>query len=707
MVLCLGTLGAPLWAQDRAEESGLIVRGLHFEGNEAVDDLNLAAAIATTKSSWFATSAIRFIGLGAKRRFSEVEFRRDVERLRLYYRRGGYLEVTVDTVVRRTAEDVYITFRIHEGRPVLVRRLEFLGVDSLPFRDRLLRELPLRRGRPFNRDSLRATADTIATRLQNRGYPTAAVYLAPAGEPNGVAWEVDPEARTADVVLRVDPGVPAVVGDIRVVGNTRVDSGFVVSLLATQPGRPYRQQDLFESQRNLYRSDLFRFASAAIDTSRFRAGEPVVPILVQVIEGRLHRARASAGFGSNDCFRTSAGWTERNFLGQGRILDISGQLSKIGVGDPFNFGMDNNLLCSRLQEDSVGSSKANYALNVSWRQPTFLSPSNTLTFTAFTERRSEFLVYLRNEVGASVTLAHETVSRIPLSLTYRVSYGRTEANSANFCAFFNACTLRDIDELRKRRVLALLTGTVIRERTNNPLDPTRGSVYSGEVTVSSRLLGSASLQTFTRAVGEVTYYRPITGDLVLAIRGRGGVIFAPQVSLDSGSTNFIPPDQRFYAGGPNDVRGFDRNELGPVAYVIASSALSSDPTAPIARDSVQVSPVGGNTLVVGNVELRFPSPIAGHRIRLAAFVDAGGVWERGGRVRAPARVRATPGLGMRVTTPLGPARVDVAWNPYDLESGPLFAVDETGELSLIRTGFRPDDRSRSRFTLHFSVGQAF
>ncbi len=684
-------LRSSLSAQD---ETPLVVRELKFLGNESIDALTLETAIATTRSSWFATSALRFLGLGAKRHLSEREFRRDVERLRLYYRRAGFLDVVVDTIVRRTPTDVYIIFRVDEGTPVRVRRLVINGIDSLPSRDHLRRDLPLRVGKPFNRDSLAATADTLATRLHNLGYPTASVYLAPF------------EPRVADLRLDVVPGRQAVVGDIRVVGTESIDSGFVVRLLATQAGRLYREKDLFESQRNLYRSELFRFASATIDTTNFREGDPVVPLIVQVLEGRFYRARASVGYGSNDCFRTSAGWTARNFLGQGRILDVSGQLSKIGVGDPLGFNAEDSFLCSRLAEDSVGSRDANFALNVTWRQPTFLSPSNTLTLGAFAERRSEFLVYLRNDVGTSLTLARETANRVPLTLTYRISLGRTDANSANFCAFFNACTVRDIRELRKRRVLAILSGTAVRERTNHPLDPTRGSILSFEAAASSRYLGSAALQTFTRVVGEGSWYHPVGRGAVLALRARGGLIFAPKISLDSGATNFIPPDQRFYAGGPNDVRGFDRNELGPVAYVIRSNALPGDPSTPISLDSVQVSPTGGNTLVVANAELRFPSPIAGNRVRVAAFLDAGGVWERG-RSSAPARIRLTPGLGLRIATPLGPARIDVAYNPYDLESGPLFAVEDTGDLVLARSQFTPTNRRGSRFTLHLSVGQAF
>ena len=60
---------------------------------------------------------------------------------------------------------------------------------------------------------------------------------------------------------------------------------------------------------------------------------------------------------------------------------------------------------------------------------------------------------------------------------------------------------------------------------------------------------------------------------------RGGAIFAPTVDVSTASGNFIPPEQRFYGGGPNDVRGYQRNELGPVVYVVTKSHLDSTSSA--------------------------------------------------------------------------------------------------------------------------------
>ena len=55
-------------------------------------------------------------------------------RLEVLYKRSGYPDVEVDTLVRREPRDVYITFRITEGRPVLVASQAVTGLDSLPAR---------------------------------------------------------------------------------------------------------------------------------------------------------------------------------------------------------------------------------------------------------------------------------------------------------------------------------------------------------------------------------------------------------------------------------------------------------------------------------------------------------------------------------------------------------------------------------------------
>ena len=685
-----------------AQEPARVVRQLAFEGNSALSDEFLASAIATTNSSWFARAFLfRWLGLGEKRYFDAQEFKRDVVRLEVLYRRSGYPHAQTDTTVRRTPTDVYITFRIKEGAPIRVTRLQVVGLDSLPgpVRQQTLVDLPLHQTDPFNRFIMQATADTIARRLRDRGYPSARVFT---------SFESNRETETAAVTFEAAPGRRAAIGEVSVVGTNRIDPQVVRNLLISRRGRLYSQDEMYQSQRNLYSSDLFRFATVNVDTTKYRPDADSVPLVVQVSEARRRRIRGGLGYATDDCFRGSLGWTTRNFLGSGgRILDLTSRISKVGVGTPFDWGLDKTI-CHSSREDTVGSSKVNFTLSASIRRPAFLSPNNTIAVSLFTERRSEFKVYLRQETGTTITLRRETPKRrIPLSLAYTLSYGHTEATAESFCASFNACTPDVVALLRQNRVLATLAANGSISQVNNPLDPSRGSLSSLNLTWSSRFLGSSSFQQFFRAVGDYSWYRPLARDVVFSWRVRGGAIFAPTVDVATQSGNFIPPEQRFYAGGPNDVRGFERNELGAVVYVVPKGEVDTAAIEMRAIDPnrVAVAATGGNTLAVGNVELRVPSPVFSSRLRLAAFVDAGGVWDRGRG--NPAVIRVTPGMGIRLATPLGPARLDVAYNPYKLQAGPLFQVDTLGALTPVPGEESYVKARSSKFTFHFAVGQAF
>ncbi len=202
LVLLAALLGAwapALAAQDRIDD--LVVRQLSFKGNDNISSQVLEASIETTKSALFARSGLlRWIGLGAKRYFNQRDFEEDVLRIEVLYKRSGFPSVQVDTLVERTAEDVFITFNIVEGEPIRVVELSIGGLDTLPpdVREGLALDLPLVEGDIFNRAVMQASADTIAQRLRNRGYPTADVL---------VGYVVRTSELEARVTLDAIPGV--------------------------------------------------------------------------------------------------------------------------------------------------------------------------------------------------------------------------------------------------------------------------------------------------------------------------------------------------------------------------------------------------------------------------------------------------------------------------------------------------------------------
>jgi len=698
-----------------AQEQERVVRGLSFVGNRALDDYTLESAIATTKSSaWARYWIVRWLGLGEKRYFNEIEFRRDVVRLILLYRQSGYMNAVVDTSVRRTARDVYATFRIHEGDPVRVARLEVVGLDSIFNVARLKRELPLQVGDPFNRFLMQASADTIVARLRNNGYPYAEVLR-----------NFDSEAGIlkAEVELDAQPGPRMRVGEVEIRGLRDVDTSTVRGVTSLRPGNFFKQDALYQTQRDLYGLGVFNSVNVALVDSipPDRLGDSTVRLLVQVAEGARHQVRFGGGYGSVECFRVQSGWAAHDFLGGARTLDLSARVSKLGGTPKGSTGL--NQFCNPFG-GAWKFDTLNYSVGLTLRQPAFLKRSNVGTLGLLAERHSEFTVFTREAVGGNADLTFNARGRLPVTVGYSYSLGRTQASAGVYCSLFRVCDATSQEFLRKSHGFGAATVTIVRDRVNNLLDPSEGRVSTVSLVYASHLIGSDSTYEFKRGEFEVAGYHPIGRRTVFAWRVRGGVIVPRKIVIDTPqvAVGYVPPDQRFYGGGPNSVRGYGRNELGPRVYVLVSADTTSAAAVDTAATrraggekvfrNVQTRPTGGNTAVVANAELRFPSPILASRVRLGLFVDAGQVWERGEELITVGNLKVTPGVGVRFTTPLGPVRIDAAYNGYATERGPLLyqTSDTASTITQIRPSYPPVRASKSfwqKIILQFAVGQAF
>lgn len=713
-LLLLAALAAPtvLSAQDQER----VVRGLTFVGNKAIDDYTLESAIATTKSSWWARNAlVRWLGLGEKRYFNEVEFRRDVVRLILLYRQSGYMNAVVDTAVRRTARDVYATFRIHEGDPVRVVRLDVTGVDGIIDLRELKSDLPLQVGDPFNRFLMQASADTIVSRLRNNGYPYAEVLR-----------NFDSEAGVlrAEVELDAQPGPRMRIGQVVIHGLRDVDTGTVRRVMSVRPHNWFSQEALYQTQRDLYGMGVFNSVNVALIDSVAPQG-PVASdslrVLVQVLEGPRHQVRIGGGYGSVECFRVQSGWSAHDFLGAARTLDVSGRVSKLGGVPKGSTGLDQfcNPFGGRWTFDTL-----NYSVGLTLRQPAFLSRSHVASLGFLVERHSEFSVYTKEAVGGNADITFNARGRLPVTVGYGYSLGRTKASAGVYCFLFRLCDAASQDFLRKRRGFGAVTVTLVRDRVNNILDPYEGSLVTASLLHASRLVGSDSTYEFNRGELEISKYYPIGRRSVFAWRIRGGTILPRNITLSGQRVGYVPPDQRFYGGGPNSVRGYGRNELGPQVYVLIADPndTSSAPVVDTAATrraggekvftNVQTRPTGGNTAIILNAELRLPSPILASRMRLGVFVDAGQVWERGEEIVSLKGMRVTPGAGVRFGTPLGPVRIDAAYNGYAAARGPLlYQENETAAtVTQIRSSYPPVRANKTfwqKLVLQFAVGQAF
>jgi outer membrane translocation and assembly module TamA len=176
------------------------------------------------------------------------------------------------------------------------------------------------------------------------------------------------------------------------------------------------------------------------------------------------------------------------------------------------------------------------------------------------------------------------------------------------------------------------------DNRDSVLDPKKGVYFNAEVETASSALGSDV--KFCRPVVELRHVMPLPlfPGWFLASRAKAGAAFHLP------GTERIPLVRRFFLGGADSVRGYPYQGLGPL-----------DPAG---------KPLGGEAMVEGSVEARFP---LWGKLGGVLFVDMGNAYET--LSTDVGKLRFTSGTGLRYNTPVGPIRLDVGYqlNPPSQE----------------------------------------
>lgn len=733
-VVFSGVLAPPVSAQAGRVE----ITALSFSGNEFLASDSLANAIVNRPSECrsfvLAPFCLFRTGFARTERFlRERELARDIARLRLYYYDRGFREAAVDTAISRPSDkEIRIRFDIDEGRPVLISNLTVTGVEGLEALG-LETALPLQVEERFSRIRLNAARDTLRTRMQNRGYPQADVFISST---------ILSGSYEASVSFDVDPGPYAAFGPISVSGNRLLSDRVIRRMLPFSEGDEYSREATLSGQRNLFNLEIISSAQV-VDT--LSVGE-IVPIEVKVAEGSVHRVRAGLGWSTIDCLNTEGRWTSRNFVGGARRLQLRAKLSNILAEEM------HDTVCGQAGVGDFGD--LNWLVSADFTQPWIFSSNYSLNSGLFFERQSLQDVFVSEAVGIDLGLVRRFRPGTSVTLSYQPELTSLDAAEVFFCTSFLVCTPADIDVLQSASWLAPVGISLAQDRTNRILNPTRGYSAVLDVEIASGLTGSEF--SYNRAFAQVAAYREASHGQVLAVRIRGGWVGAGTFGALPSAGDVIHPQKRFYGGGPNSVRGFGQNQLGPRVLTVDVRRLVFPATADgvaaclpeavmdLSCDAESLTdgqfdtprPTGGRVILEGSLEFRFP--IEEGSFEAATFVDVGQVWSEDQRIDL-GDLQVTPGIGIRYRSPVGPIRIDLGYRTRGAETlqvltsqiRPFIAGEDDpddrlqrlvdgeiqtlnyvldDDLALLSSPVRfgeADAFSFSRLQLHFSIGQAF
>lgn len=411
------------------------------------------------------------------------------------------------------------------------------------------------------------------------------------------------ETQEAEVAFSVQPSKEAEFGDVKITGADTVETSYINLKLAFEKGDCFKRNKVEQSRLQLFQTGLF--GSVDSETRLTEAG--TVDTIFNVTERKHRTVKAGGGYSSDKGLGVSAGWEHRNFFGEAEKLEIDAEFSQI-----------------------------NYLLGGKLSIPAFRGdPKQTLSITGgLTQDNPD--PYDATSIGVGVSLKRQLTPKISGSVGSALKVSSvTDANGEDTYSLLSFPVTLSYDD------------------RNDVLNPTRGIYVSGEVQPFFDMLEQESNFLRTSATA-ITYYtlEEMQYKPTFAVRGRVG-------SIQGVSTDDIPADERYYAGGGGSVRGYPYQKLGP---------LSPD-----------LIPTGGRSIAELSLEtrLRFSEDWGG-----VVFIDGGNAY-RDAIPEFGKGLRWGAGLGARYYTSFAPIRLDLAF-PLERRN----AIDDA-------------------FQLYISIGQAF
>ncbi len=668
----------------RMKIDGDAVRRIRIEGNGGAfsghNDLQLTRTLSQRPS---ATGAFTFpfMYFTTPSTLSMETLKTDAKRLEVWYAHHGWFDMRfMGWQVRRVrrawpdrAGVVDLIGSVEPGPQSALRDIRWTGLRSSDASATVVRAaqraVDLQVGDPFDLEAIEAAKGTVINELRNNGHAYADI------EVRIDAW---PEEEEVEVELEVQPGRLARFGEVRIEGLKRVDRELVLASLAFREGRLFSVDAIAKSRSRLFGTRLFSLVDVRPDLSDSTSER--VPITLQLTEAKFRRVRLGAGL-RYDSFNLipnlDVQFQDVYLAGTRLQLDV-----EAGVGATLGLVRDDDGRGTTNQPTALGEVRLSY--------PWFLTRGSgdlgryrklMLSGGARIERDAESgtIPYWTFEVDLGVTYALS--DSITFSVGPRWEYFEYLDASDDT---LNAALARfggDFDS-SSYRLLSLDFGLVLDRRPDEyrarNASPNRGSFWALNVRQSlpipsfTDINDIASSFLYLRADGEVRAWTPLWPDrerkgspMVLGGRLHGVAV------LPEREGSALPYPDLAFLGGPNSMRGYRSEQVGPY-----DSVCSYPDTRPAPQhnngDTTRVNrvyqPRRGSLAVEGLAEVKVP---LAYGVSLAVFGDAGVLWQRPAATGGAAFLSwgAGGGIGARYASPIGPIRIDLAvrpTHPWDL-----------------------------------------
>ena len=618
--------------------------------------------------------------------YNEKILNENIQKIKQLYQAKGYYGVKVIPEVKKIAEDrIWLTYRIKEGRKAYVAKIEFVG--NKHFSDRELKKQMVTKertlynivavfikalfGKPatyyYIKDLLDVDVMKIRQFYKDHGFLRVVV-----GDP---IVKVDKKSGKIYIRIPIEEGprykVKSV--DIKMGKDDPFKKKDLMKILLLKPGEYYNAQKMRKDVTNL--TDLYGskgYVNADVrpllDTDD---KNHTVSVVYRIDKGKKYYVGRIEVFGNvktrDKVIRREVPLAEGDVVNTMFLKFAKKRLERLGFFSSVNIETkpaedlgDNYMnVFVHVEEQPTGSlmlgggyssaesfgvmgqiseknlfgtgrslsltmdftaKRADY--NLTFYEPYLFDKDISFTFNIYHERY-EYDLYDERSFGFSVMFGKRIWNwYTKVSVGYELKYAKIENVDYDAPDF-----IRDIED--EGTLSSAVIFGISQDTRNSAVMPTEG--FNRSVSVKIAGLG-----------GDYAYYRVYANweRFISFNKFIEGSVFHPRVRL--GFVNPLPwadgrpVFERFYVGGQGTVRGFDADEAGP-------------------EDDGEA--IGGTKEFIVNLEYLFP--IVGS-LKGLVFFDTGAAFDNGQPISL-GPMRQSAGVGLRIITPFGPLKLDLAY----------------------------------------------
>jgi outer membrane protein insertion porin family len=640
LILCFAAIN---FAQ---EDDRIELSSISFEGNETFSDADLKSVIQSEENPmWLWTFLNSFTFLGSPPNyFDSTSVSVDIISLKSFYAVNGFFkaEINYSFVIDTLGKSADLTYTIKENSPFDYNSVKFPGLEKLNdwIKSNISDYMDYSIGERYTQEKVQNNNDRIVTYLKNNGY----LY---ANYDSSIV-KIDTIKSKIDLLNYFSPGDFYRYSDIHIdktgESSSEVSYDLIKYITNINVGDTYREDEISKSRLRLARTGLFSSITLKGVSEDSLAGKAQLQITGTVTP--LNELSPEV-FADNEQgyfnIGVGASYVRKNFLGDARKLTIRASFKVNDISNiNFNSQYFSETFQSQVELSTILEQPFLFSRNIAGRLELYLKSYNIEsvdyqnyganfntvvdmpTYT-FINLLSPYLRFDRLNYKIPVVTDSLSVSPSTFTSSLGVELGSTKTNDLFYPTSGNIISL--ITELSSANVKWDIR-----------------NIYTNQSELSIDSLGYYLKLQLT-----LGFYFSISRDnlTVFATKFKSGYI-----RMLSGGQGLVSPNQTFFAGGSNSVRGWRSRELIPPDEFTNLYPVSLNE---------QLKIRGGTFLLEGSFEYRrrFEEDFG-----FVLFLDYGNTWNGPNQFEWN-QVALAIGTGFRYYSPIAPFRIDFGFKLYD------------------------------------------